>query len=95
MALETLISILATLGFLVCGIVLLTLLVGLTKILRQGPSRIDQLDRAGFGPAALWRGKLPKQSAGSSVTTKEGVLLSGSKGRVRLKQTRAISRHFF
>lgn len=88
-------QVLAIFGFAVCAVLMSTFVIGFLKVLRSGRSVADQVDRAGFGPRAFWHGDLRRQSASSSVATREGLVASAKDGKVFLKQTRTISREVF
>lgn len=88
-------QVLAVIGFVACGLLLATFVVGFLRVLRHGVTVADQIDRAGFGPRAFWWGELRRQSASSSVATREGLRASASGGKISVQQTRTISRELF
>lgn len=87
---------LATFGLVASGLLLATFVIGLLKVIfSNGAAVADQIDRAGFGADAYWKGSLRRQSASSSISTREGVTARVRDGKVELRQTRTISRELF
>ncbi|MCW3847868.1 hypothetical protein OF829_11510 [Sphingomonas sp. LB-2] len=90
--LEEFMVILAAIGLTATVVLLATFVIGLIKVMIDGRRGVDLFDRAGFGAEAYWLAKLPRQSASSSVATREGILASGRRGAgIQLRQTRTIS----
>jgi hypothetical protein len=85
-------ELISNISFILLGVLAVMIAAILLKVLRQGPSEIRRLRRAGYGVSNLVRPELPKENAGGTNEVMEGLEFIAENGRVvDIRQTRTIS----